>query len=381
MRNLPRGRAARLWLRDRLAVAERGTDVLEQKLHALTREQRRLAQHHRQTRTAWQQAMAEADRWFRRAVVLGGSQQFQLARAELTHPAEARVGWRTTMGATYPARVDLQLPDTAGVAAIGRSSALASAAGAYQQAVTAALDHAAAARALDLVEVELAITRRRLRALQHRWVPELTATLHEVELALDEEEREDMVRAAWAATAGREGPAMSGFRLLVCVDGSAAALEAARLAIRLAAEHGGEVLAVSVLADGEAARRIDARGRPGRPTGERIAQGLRAVLDRVAALATEQGVAVTTELLEGDPLRTLVRRGRQWEPDMVLDRSHGPVGARLADGRQPRDARRRVRRVAGRRGPGRVSRTSAASDGLAPGRHASARIARASSER
>lgn len=53
---------------------------------------------------------------------------------------------------------------------------------------------------------------------------------------------------------------MSELRLLVCVDTSRAALAAARLAVRLAAEHGGRIRAVSVVEDGDTARQLDARG-------------------------------------------------------------------------------------------------------------------------
>jgi V/A-type H+-transporting ATPase subunit D len=66
--------------------------------------------------------------------------------------------------------------------------------------VTAALDHAAADRALQLVAEELAITQRRLRALEHRWLPYLERSLREVELSLAEQEREDMVRARWVSS-------------------------------------------------------------------------------------------------------------------------------------------------------------------------------------
>jgi V/A-type H+-transporting ATPase subunit D len=202
MRGVPRGRAARSSLRARLAVARRGSEVLERKLDALAGEQRRLDQHRRETQRAWEEAMAEASRWYRRAVVIGGSQQVELARSQLRAPAEVAVKWRSTMGATYPARVDVRDADVEGLAAVGRSGALVAAAEAHRRALVAALDHAAAVRASDVVDAELAVTRRRLRALDHRWVPELTDRLQQVELALDEEEREDMVRVRW--TAGRD---------------------------------------------------------------------------------------------------------------------------------------------------------------------------------
>lgn len=205
MRNLPPGRTARLWLKDRIAAASRAVDVLEQKAHALVREQRRLRQHVEETGDTWQEALRTADRWFLRATVIGGSQQLELARSSMTEDAEARVRWRSLMGVTYPAEVEARTPERGDESTIAHSSALAFAADAYRRAVELALDHAAAVRALELVEDELALTRRRLRGLENRWLPHLNETLHDVELSLGEKEREEMVRANWVAESEKAG--------------------------------------------------------------------------------------------------------------------------------------------------------------------------------
>lgn len=110
---------------------------------------------------------------------------------------------------------------------------------------------------------------------------------------------------------------MSGFRLLVCVDGSRAALAAARLAIRMVADHGGTLRAVSVVEE------ATARGGPRPPTDgpggvhDQLAD-VRAILDRVATIGAGQGAAVDTHLLRGDPLREILRDARTWEPDLVV---------------------------------------------------------------
>lgn len=44
---------------------------------------------------------------------------------------------------------------------------------------------------------ELQATTLRLRALERRWIPEHERALHEVELALDESEREESARVRW----------------------------------------------------------------------------------------------------------------------------------------------------------------------------------------
>lgn len=107
-------------------------------------------------------------------------------------------------------------------------------------------------------------------------------------------------------------------RVLVCVDGSRPALAAARLAIELAAERGGEVRAVTVVEDGDAARRLDARGRHERPAVDRLERSARAMLVRVSALGADRGVPVETGLLAGDALRSILRDAREWEPDLVV---------------------------------------------------------------
>lgn len=199
MRSMPPGRTARLWLRRRLDVASRGIDVLEQKTHALAREQRRLSHHVEDTRSAWHNAARDANRWFVRATVVGGSQQLELAHSQQPAAADVRVSWQGLMGVAHPAQARLEPSERAPLGSVARSSALAYASDAYRRAVAAALDHAAATRALELVEGELAVTRRRLRALENRWVPRLEQLLHDVELSLAENEREDMVRTRWVA--------------------------------------------------------------------------------------------------------------------------------------------------------------------------------------
>lgn len=199
----PASRATRLRLERRLSTAARAIGVLEEKAHALMLEHRRLRQHAEETRVRWEAACRDADRWFLRAGVLGGPPQVELAVAHLTgHHVDVQVTWRSIMGATYPAQARVADSPAETVGSLARSSALAEAADHYRRAVAAGLDHAAAARALDVVATELSVTRHRLRALENRWVPRLRDRLRTVELALTAQEQEDMVRARWAAGPG-----------------------------------------------------------------------------------------------------------------------------------------------------------------------------------
>lgn len=114
------------------------------------------------------------------------------------------------------------------------------------------------------------------------------------------------------------GPSVSDFRLLLCVDGSQAALEAARFALDLASEHGGEIRAVSVLEDDETARRLERQDRSRAPASERLAHSVRVVLERIAAMAADRGVPVETQMLEGEPLREIMRDARAWSPELII---------------------------------------------------------------
>ena len=114
-----------------------------------------------------------------------------------SHPrAEVTVRWRSAMGVTFAseARVELGPPP---VAAAGGSSAADVAVQAARRAVEAAVRDAAAQSALRRIGAELAITSRRQRALERRWLPELAAAATRLSGALDELEREEATRSLW----------------------------------------------------------------------------------------------------------------------------------------------------------------------------------------
>ena len=61
--HVPPGRTGRLWLRERLAVAERAADVLEQKRRVLMSESIRLRSVAEETRGTWDDACRLAETW------------------------------------------------------------------------------------------------------------------------------------------------------------------------------------------------------------------------------------------------------------------------------------------------------------------------------
>lgn len=201
---VPPGRAGRLWLRGRLGVARRGRDLLDRKLRLLVREQQRLELLVQRTGDDWALACGEAEAWLLRAALLAGQRGLRLGGE--VPPAEVTIAWNDTMGIRYPAGA-AWAPAAAGdpPALLQQSAAIGPARDAHRAALAAAARHAASTAAARTVGEELAATRRRLRAIEDRWIPRLEATLSEVELALDEQERADGARLR-RATAERAAP-------------------------------------------------------------------------------------------------------------------------------------------------------------------------------
>lgn len=195
---MPPGRAGRLWLRRRLAVARRSRELLDRKRQLLRRELERTNEQREGSARAWRQASAEAGRWALRAALGTGLARMELLGAPLAGVAKVDVGWRDTMGVRFPQGVRCTLPELRPADAAAASAAVAPAAAALRGALEAAARYAVDGRAADLIEAELARTEHQLRAIERRRLPELEETLRLLEIRLDELEREERVVARWA---------------------------------------------------------------------------------------------------------------------------------------------------------------------------------------
>jgi V/A-type H+/Na+-transporting ATPase subunit D len=199
----PPGRAGRLWLEHRVRVATRGADLLDKKRRALLHERRRLLVVARETEAEWHRLAHEAELWLNRAAVLAGEEKLAMLAAQ--QPAAlVTVRWRSSMGVVFAseARVDLE-PRRGG--ASGGSSAADMALEGSRRAVEAAVKDAAARSALARISAEFALTARRHRALERRWLPALGEAARRLSEALDEAERDEATRAAWALRRQRRG--------------------------------------------------------------------------------------------------------------------------------------------------------------------------------
>lgn len=197
LRRVPAGRAGRLWLRRRLAVAHRAVDLLDQQLRLLRREQERLALLAEETGKVWRERCREAETWLLRGAVIGGEREIRLA----TEPTLAQLDltWSGVMGVRYPGEATLRPPEPSASARAPGNAGLVLAIPAYREALRAAVRHAAADAALRIVTAEIAEVRRRMRAISERWAPRLDRALRELTQRLEEQERDQTVRLRWAA--------------------------------------------------------------------------------------------------------------------------------------------------------------------------------------
>jgi V/A-type H+-transporting ATPase subunit D len=188
------GKAARLVLRQRLAVARRGADLLSRKRHALLAEQRRLRDAAATAASEWAQAVAEAERWLARSVLLDDAGEIARIASYAQHAPELTVAWEPLMGIVRPRIAGLEQGPAPPISSLGGSSALHFAALAYRRATRAAAVQAAAQIALEQVSHELSTVARRARAIERRLIPRQEAELATLELGLEESEREEAAR-------------------------------------------------------------------------------------------------------------------------------------------------------------------------------------------
>jgi V/A-type H+-transporting ATPase subunit D len=205
VRKIPPGRAGRVWLRRRLETATRGRDQLDRKLRILIPERQRLRIQLDQRHAAWVSACTDARTWLLRASLLSGQDAIMAAAG--SESVQAAVVWTMAMGLNYPTDVRLTGMPTTPLGAV--NSAVKPAATAYAAALLAGVRTATASEALHRVDDEIVVTRRRLRAIDKRWLPWLRESLRALELSLEQAEQEDGVRLRRAVASG---PSSEGLR-------------------------------------------------------------------------------------------------------------------------------------------------------------------------
>jgi V/A-type H+-transporting ATPase subunit D len=201
-RSMPPGRAGRVWLQRRLALAQASASLLERKLKVLRSEEshyRLLAQ---RSGEEWDKQCRTAESALLRAALIGGRRGL---RAGVDGPVEVSVTWAVKMGTRHPQEATCRWPDPGSDAAGVPDVAVIGARDRLRTAVAAAVDHAVAQEAFDAISREVALTSHRLRAVEDRWIPRLVEALRALDLALDENERAEGARMRWARAKLDEG--------------------------------------------------------------------------------------------------------------------------------------------------------------------------------
>lgn len=187
----PRTRAGRLRLVARLELARHGVDLLHSKEEALQRERTRLEGHVARTRNQWEQSCTDAAAWLLRSRAMGASEELASIVAFGSNPATVTAHWQASMGITYPGDVDCT-PGTEPT--VTTTAALRPTIDAYRIALTVAAEHASTTAALRRLDAELGNTRRRRRAIEQRLLPDLEEALRDLDLHLDEQDRDEALR-------------------------------------------------------------------------------------------------------------------------------------------------------------------------------------------
>jgi len=204
---IPPGRAGRTWLVGRLEIARRGAELLDRKRQALLREQAPVSNEADAARRAWRDAAERAELWSARAAVLDGAGRLELLARHVDQPATLEVRRSNLMGARLLSLDAVDVPEPLPVSALGGSSAAVIAARACGEATQAAARWAVSEHAEHELSAELGRTARRLRGLRDRWIPDLEAALADLNLVLDENQREQAARVRWLMR--RQGPSRS----------------------------------------------------------------------------------------------------------------------------------------------------------------------------
>lgn len=193
----PPGRAGRLWLQHRLVTAQQGANLLDHKLRVLRAERERLTLVQERTAAVWDAASREAEVWLLRGVLVGGERSVRLSSDQGL--ADVEIVWERQMGVHYPAEATCTGPELVEDPPALGNAAMVTVRECHRRALQAAVQHAAAEAAGRILEAEERATRRRLRAIEERWIPRLLQALAEVQLKLEEDEHADGVRLRWAS--------------------------------------------------------------------------------------------------------------------------------------------------------------------------------------
>lgn len=183
-----------LKLRRRRAVAERGHKLLKDKLDELMKEFLGRIGQSRKVRGAVERELAGAYGMF--AVARAEAGRANLAQAlSAGQPAGlVDVEERNVMSVRIPHYTPLPMPQPGGYSLVATPVVLDSALDRLAEVAPRLIDLAEREKAIELLAAEIETTRRRVNALEHVLIPQLTAAIREIGMKLEEAERGNLTR-------------------------------------------------------------------------------------------------------------------------------------------------------------------------------------------
>ena len=195
---VPPGRAGRMWLSGRIAFARRAAELLDRKRQLLRRDLIVFASQREESKQKWEAACLAAEHWGLRAAVISGESDLAATAAAVAGQASVEVSWRNSMGVIHASDTRFVPAHLSPIEEAAANAAVPPAAAAYGLALQAAVVHAAMDNSFRILSAELRAIEGKLRAIERHRLPALENARRELELRLDELEREERVVTRWA---------------------------------------------------------------------------------------------------------------------------------------------------------------------------------------
>jgi V/A-type H+-transporting ATPase subunit D len=181
-------------LRTRRQVAQRGHKLLKDKLDELMKEFLSRIGENRKLRTRVERELMSA--YGLLAVARGEVGRANLAQAlSASHPTGlVDVAERNVMSVRIPEFSVMEMPEPSGYSLMSTPAVLDSALGALDKVAADLIELAEREKAIELLAAEIETTRRRVNALEHVLIPQLTETIRDIGMKLEEAERGNLTR-------------------------------------------------------------------------------------------------------------------------------------------------------------------------------------------
>lgn len=181
-------------LRKRRVVAQRGHKLLKDKLDELMKEFLARIGETRKMRTAAERQLAGAYGMVAIARAEAGRATIAQALSAGTPADLIVVSERNVMSVRIPEYAVAALPSPGGYSLTSTPAVLDAALGSLSDVAPRLIELAEREKAIELLAVEIERTRRRVNALEHVLIPQLTAAIREITMKLEEAERGNLTR-------------------------------------------------------------------------------------------------------------------------------------------------------------------------------------------